>query len=121
MKHSVIASFSGDRTSENAWLDKVGNGKFESRDRDEVTGNAGETDATTYAINDHELLLITHSLIKQTAGIAGPSNAFSFPLAVTLDLSTSTLGVVVSSCLDTDSVPGAKGSKSCVLVSVSVT
>jgi hypothetical protein len=73
MKGSLIASFCGERTSENAWPEDVGRGRFDSRARDEVAGNAevvacvtlevpaaGETDATTYdnVINDHGLLFL---------------------------------------------------------------
>jgi hypothetical protein len=67
-----MASFSGEPTSENAWLEEVCRGRFESRDSDEVTvtGNAevvgcgiptaGETDVATWQhISNHELRLLS--------------------------------------------------------------
>jgi hypothetical protein len=65
-----MASFIGEHTSENAWLEEICRGRFESRDSDEVTGNAavveceiptaGETDVTTWhnVISDRELSLL---------------------------------------------------------------
>jgi len=87
--------------SENAWLEEICRGRFESRDSDEVTGNAeaveceiptaGETDVTT-------------------GGTEGLLDAFSLPLAVVIDPSKDALDVVISSRLDPDSMPSAKGS-----------
>jgi len=106
-----------DMDSENAWLEQVCRGRFESRDRDEVTGNAGVVVVECVTFET----LPAGKRDATTAGTAGLSDAFSLPLAVGFDPPTGMLDVVISSRLDPDCVPSAKGSNLCVFFSVSVT
>jgi hypothetical protein len=86
------------------WLREVGKGGFDSRVKDEVACNAG-VECVIFGI------LTAGEAGATTAGTAGISDVFSFPLAAALDPSTNMLDGVISSRLDPDIVPGAKGSR----------
>lgn len=86
-------------------LGEVGKGGFDSRVKDEVAGNE-EVECVIFEV------LAAGEAGATTTGTAGISNVFSFPLATTtFDPSTNMLDGVISSQVDPDIVPGAKGSR----------
>jgi len=94
--------------SENARLEEACSGRFESRNSDDVTGNAEAVGCMSFGFPD-----------VTTSGTAGLSDALLLPLVVAFD--TFTLDVESSSRLVPDSVPSAEGSDPCVFFSVPVT